>query len=72
MLSRYLEGEIGADACAEMNRHVATCARCSSKCESLRRTLSLCRNSARAGTVPTEVQALVRAALRQLDAQQPR
>jgi RNA polymerase sigma-70 factor, ECF subfamily len=70
MLSRYLEGEIGAAQCAEMDRHVASCPRCRSKCDSLRRTLSLCRSSAHHGAVPAEVQALVRESLRQLDDQQ--
>ncbi len=70
MLSRYLEGEIGKEQCAEMERHVASCAHCRSKCQSLRRTLSLCQSSNHDGTVPPDVQALVRDALRQLEAQQ--
>jgi RNA polymerase sigma-70 factor (ECF subfamily) len=65
VLSRYLEGEIGADECATMERHVAQCSRCAQRCESLRRTLTLCRTSAKGGTVPPEVQEAVREALRQ-------
>jgi RNA polymerase sigma-70 factor (ECF subfamily) len=45
LLSRHLEGEIGPEACAEMERHVAGCPRCLSACESLRETLRLCRAS---------------------------
>jgi len=66
ILSQYLEGDIGPDQCAEMDRHVAQCARCRARCDSLRSTLALCRRSARGGSVPPEVQEAVRQALRQL------
>jgi RNA polymerase sigma-70 factor (ECF subfamily) len=66
MLSRYLEGEIGQAECAEMDRHVATCARCTAECDSLRRVLSMCKNEARAGVVGPEIQAAVQKALREL------
>jgi RNA polymerase sigma-70 factor (ECF subfamily) len=65
MLSRYLEGEIGPDQCAEMDRHVGQCPRCRSRCDSLRRTLALCRRSGEGGSVPPEVQEAVRRALRE-------
>jgi RNA polymerase sigma-70 factor (ECF subfamily) len=65
MLSRYLEGEIGADQCAEMNRHVAQCPRCGARCDSLRRSLALCRRSSEHGSVPPEIQDAVRTALRE-------
>lgn len=42
VLSRHLEGEIGPDACAAMEHHVATCTSCSAACGSLRRSLALC------------------------------
>lgn len=45
LLSRHLEGEIGPETCAEMERHVAGCSRCGAACESLRETLRLCRSS---------------------------
>jgi RNA polymerase sigma-70 factor (ECF subfamily) len=64
MLSRYLEGEIGATDCAAMEKHVAQCPRCAGRCDSLRRTLARCKTSAREGTVPHDVQELVRRALR--------
>jgi RNA polymerase sigma-70 factor (ECF subfamily) len=66
ILSQYLEGEIGADQCAEMDRHVAQCTRCQARCDSLRSTLALCRRSAQAGTVPLDVQEAVRRALREV------
>jgi RNA polymerase sigma-70 factor (ECF subfamily) len=69
ILSRYLEGEIARADCAEMERHVAGCPRCRAQCDSLRRTLDLCRASAGgAQPVPPEVQEQVRQALRGLGA----
>ena len=69
ILSRYLEGEIAQADCAEMEKHVESCPRCRAQCDSLRRTLALCRVSAQgAEPVPPEVQELVRQALRELGA----
>ena len=68
MLSGYLEGEIDAKQCAQMDRHVATCERCRADCDSLRRVLALCKSEARAGTVPPDVQAAVQKALREIGA----
>ncbi|MFN8627572.1 MAG: sigma-70 family RNA polymerase sigma factor [Candidatus Binatia bacterium] len=63
LFSRHLEGEISADLCAEMERHVAGCASCRKACESLRQTLQLCR-SAPPPHVPDAIQESVRNALR--------
>lgn len=71
MLSRYLEGEIGPEQCAEMNQHVAGCARCRAECEALRSVLTLCHREARDGAVPLNVQQAVQKALRQLAARPP-
>ncbi len=65
ILSQYLEGDIGPDQCASMEKHVARCPRCQARCESLRSTLALCRRSAKAGSVPPDVQEAVRQALRE-------
>jgi RNA polymerase sigma-70 factor (ECF subfamily) len=62
MYSQHLEDEIGADLCAEMERHLAGCARCQASCDSLKRTLALCRASGPA-EVPSPVQDAVRQAL---------
>ena len=62
MLSRYLEGDIGPEACDAMARHVATCTSCDAECASLRRTVGLCREAG-AGELPKDVQARVRRAL---------
>jgi RNA polymerase sigma-70 factor (ECF subfamily) len=67
ILSRYLEGEIARADCVEMERHVASCPGCRAQCDSLRRTLDLCRASAEgAQAVPPGVQEQVREALREL------
>jgi RNA polymerase sigma-70 factor, ECF subfamily len=60
--SRYLEGEIGPEACAAMQRHVDGCTSCSAVCEGLRRTVSLCRKAG-ASPLPDELQMRIRRAL---------
>ncbi|HTN52431.1 MAG TPA: sigma-70 family RNA polymerase sigma factor [Anaeromyxobacter sp.] len=63
LFSRHLEGEIDGNTCAELEKHLETCAVCRGRCDSLRATLSLCR---RAGDtpVPPAVEQSVRQALR--------
>lgn len=63
--SRHLEGEISADVCAEMERHIEGCDRCRGACESLKRSLALCRGTPSV-QVPPEAQRSVRAAVREL------
>jgi RNA polymerase sigma-70 factor (ECF subfamily) len=65
LFSRHLEGEISTDVCAEMERHLAACPRCRARCDSLQKTLVLCRSSP-APEVPGPVQQSVREALRRL------
>lgn len=62
-LSRHLEGEIGRDDCAEMERHVAECPRCDAACQSLRQTLRLC-GSTPAPDVPEPLQQSIRRGIR--------
>jgi RNA polymerase sigma-70 factor (ECF subfamily) len=64
LFSRHLEAEISAEVCAEMERHLETCGRCQGTCDSLKRTLALCRGSAAAVEVPRSVQSSVKTALR--------
>jgi RNA polymerase sigma-70 factor (ECF subfamily) len=66
MFSRYLEHEIRPDVCAEMERHLDGCDRCRGACESLKRTLALCRTSGAAIRVPDAVQASVKTSLQVL------
>ncbi len=64
LFSQHLEDEISVDVCAEMERHLQTCDRCRGTCDSLKRTLALCRTSGPAVQVPSSVQASVKVALR--------
>ncbi len=68
IFSRYVEGEIGPDECASMQAHVDSCPRCRDACGALKKTLALCRTKSHDGAVPSDVQALVRKALRELAA----
>jgi RNA polymerase sigma-70 factor (ECF subfamily) len=63
LLSRHLEGEIGPDACAEMERHVAACPRCGAACDSLRQTLRLC-GSTPSPEVPEALKESIRRGIR--------
>jgi RNA polymerase sigma-70 factor (ECF subfamily) len=62
VLSRHLEGDIGPDACAAMERHVETCTSCSNACGSLRRSLALCQ-STRNGELTPEARERIRRAI---------
>ncbi|AKT38132.1 sigma-70 family RNA polymerase sigma factor [Chondromyces crocatus] len=64
LFSQHLEGEIRAEVCAEMERHLEGCPRCRGACDSIKRTLALCRTSGPTVEVPAAVQASVKAALR--------
>ena len=64
VFSRHLEGEVSADACAEMERHLAGCPSCRGACESLRAVLGMCR--AAPAAVPAPVQRSAQRALRDL------
>jgi len=63
LFSQHLEDEISVDVCAEMERHLQACDRCRGTCDSLKRTLALCRTTGPAAEVPTSVQASVKVAL---------
>jgi RNA polymerase sigma-70 factor (ECF subfamily) len=64
MFSQHLEDEISADLCAQMERHLEGCGRCRGTCETLKRTLALCRTNGDSVAVPAAVQASVKTALR--------
>ena len=63
MFSQHLEGEINADLCADMERHLEACGRCRGACDSLKRTLALCRTSGASAEVPASVRVSVQKAL---------
>lgn len=69
LFSRHLEGEIAPELCAEMEAHLERCGPCRGACESLRRTLALCRATS-APDVPVSVRESVRDAIRTFLAQQ--
>ena len=64
MFSQHLEDEISSDLCADMERHLDACGRCRGACDSLKRTLALCRTSGPSAEVPASVRASVKKALR--------
>lgn len=63
VLSRHLEGYIGQDVCQQLEAHLEDCQNCRTSCDSLRRSVALCRSTP-AGPVPPGVADSVRHALR--------
>lgn len=61
--SDYAASDIDQAACASIESHLKACARCHEACESLKRTVSLCR-ALPGGAVPLPVKAAVQKALR--------
>jgi len=62
-LTAYAASEIDQATCAVIEDHLSRCPRCSAACESLKKTVSMCR-AIPGGDVPAPVKAAVRAALR--------
>ena len=62
LFSQHLEGEIDPSICATMEAHLAQCHHCRDACESLKRTLAICRQLP-TPDVPASVAASVRAAI---------
>jgi RNA polymerase sigma-70 factor (ECF subfamily) len=63
LFSQHLEGEIDPGVCATMEAHLAQCPRCRSACESLKRTLALCRELP-TPDVPASLAGSIKAAMR--------
>lgn len=63
LFSHHLENEIDPKICKTMELHLAECSGCRDDCESLKKTLALCRSSADI-SVPVQVQESVRQAIR--------
>jgi RNA polymerase sigma-70 factor (ECF subfamily) len=53
-----------------MEKHIGQCARCRQDCDSLKKTLAMCRTAAPAVAVPRDVQDSVKVALRDFLARQ--
>ncbi len=62
LFSQHLEGEIDPSVCATMEAHLAQCHHCHDACESLKRTLAICRQLP-TPEVPTSLAASVKAAI---------
>ena len=62
LFSQHLEGEIDPTVCATMEAHLARCSHCRDACESLKRTLAVCRQLP-TQDVPASVAASVKAAI---------
>jgi RNA polymerase sigma-70 factor (ECF subfamily) len=61
-LSAYASHEIDQAACAQIENHLGTCARCAGACDALKRTVSLCRRLP-GDEVPATVRVAVRGAI---------
>ena len=62
LFSQHLEGDIDPSVCATMEAHLAQCSQCRNACESLKRTLAMCRQLP-TPDVPAPVAASIRAAI---------
>jgi RNA polymerase sigma-70 factor (ECF subfamily) len=60
-LSRKLEDDLDAQACAQMEKHVESCGACARACDTLKGALRACRSSP--GPVPQHVKAQVKTAV---------
>jgi RNA polymerase sigma-70 factor (ECF subfamily) len=63
LFSQHLEGDIDPTVCATMEAHLAQCGRCRGTCESLKRTLAVCRDLP-TPEVPASIAASIKAAIR--------
>lgn len=61
-LSGYVGAEIDQATCVQIEQHLSTCPRCTSACDALKRTVSLCRRLP-GDAVPADVRAAVRGAI---------
>ena len=68
LVSRYLEGELDAGVCAELETHVKGCPDCGATCATLRNVLVRCR-SWRGEKLPERIRASLRQAIRRVVAE---
>jgi RNA polymerase sigma-70 factor (ECF subfamily) len=62
LFSQHLEGDLDPSVCATMEAHLAQCRHCRDSCESLKRTLAVCRQLP-TPDVPPPIAASIRAAI---------
>ena len=65
LFSQHLEGDIDPSVCATMEAHLAQCRHCSDACESLKRTLAVCRELP-TPDVPAPLERSIRAAIQKI------
>ena len=63
LFSEQLEGDVSAEMCERIQEHVDRCPACQATCDSLKRTLAVCR-SVPLGPVPDNIQQAITQALR--------
>jgi RNA polymerase sigma-70 factor (ECF subfamily) len=63
--SQKLEGDLAAEDCAQMEKHIEACPSCASTCSTLKAALWACRSQA-SDEVPPEVQARIKATIQRL------
>lgn len=61
-LSEKIENDLDANACADMEKHVASCPACAHTCDAMKDALRACRSSSSAALTP-EIQEQVRATI---------
>ncbi len=65
LFSQYLDGELPAQGCSQIEQHAAECERCADFLNSAKRTVTLCRDL-KAGESPRPLSTQARQRLREL------
>ncbi len=59
VISEYIDGELDATICRDIERHLEDCSDCRNCLESLRKTINLCKELA-SEKIPPEIQKRIR------------
>ena len=62
-ISEYLDGELGPDDCQQIEQHLKACPECRDCFDALKKTIDLCRKSARE-EIPGDMRKRLRSKLR--------
>jgi len=62
-ISEYLDGELGPDACQQIEQHLMECPECQDCFDALKKSIALCRNSTRE-EIPKDMRERLRSKLR--------
>lgn len=63
-ISEYIDGELGAEACHEIETHLEECPKCRHCADSLKKTIQLCKEAGNE-KVPAEMRARLKSALQE-------